>query len=131
MSASFLFTSITININSFLYKIQGFLSYFEDPGWVPMLCKVVWGQGSFSPCHILWYVVFIIRRCTSCILLYCLLLFMSRGFWSPLLYLFIYFSCIYYCYYLHVAQNTLPYLTQPLLSFRFLNPQNPALYDFL
>ena len=32
MSSSFLFASIIIDINSFLYKIQGFLSYFEDPG---------------------------------------------------------------------------------------------------
>ena len=109
----------------------GFLSYFEDPIWAPMLCKIVWGQGScfLAICYCMSYVLFINALCALCSLIYSYLCL--GAFISPLLYLFISFSFIYYGYYLPVAQYTQPYLTQPLLIFGFLNPQNPALYDFL
>ena len=82
-----------------------------------MLCKVVQGQVSFMLYHIFVYIMyififFILYRLGELYILY-----------IHSIYFLSFFLLLY------VAQYILYYLTQLLLIFRFLNPQNSMLYD--
>ena len=80
-----------------------------------LLCKVVWGQVSFVPCHMLLYIFLVVRIYLLC-MLYKSLIILSRGFMHIMYY--VYFFFLFACFTitnLYIVLYTLYYLTQPLL----------------
>ena len=121
-----LFSSIINNTNIFISDSSLILRIPDEPpcyvryyGGKSHLYLAIYYNMSYLSYNIYIY---------SYLLCYIIYILLSRGFTCIMSYVCFQFLFVYIII-LYVAWYTLYYLTQPLLVFRFLNPQNSVLYD--